>query len=520
MVTKPGIENAQKHNLLEMTELPKDIIWSGSADLFEIEFIGKKDNEMKKNCSKVILVSLVFCFVCFTSSWATALHQYTITHLTLGGTWSTALAINELGQVVGTSQISGDASYHGFIYSTGTITDIGSISPYDINNLGQVVGYYNTVIDGYSTVRSFIYRNGTLKDLGTISSDRKAQSWANGINDFGQVVGSANMGYEGINFHAYLYNGKAMKNIDPDEQSEALAINNYGMVIGSEKDGRIFLYSESERVIEWLDIFGSALDINDQGEFVGRGSWSPGSEGAFLYREGKIIALGDLSDSGYTVPLAINESSQIVGQSDMGYVDMWGHRIDHAFLYDNGMMTDLNTLIPANSGWELMYATDINNRGQIVGYGVRDGKFQLVCYDEDGYGYLPCYKLPVYSAFLLTPIPEVTIDIKPGGDPNSINPRNMGKIPVAILSKKDFDAPSQVDQNSLTFGSTGNEKSLAFCNQSSKDVNGDGFKDVVCHFNTQSTGFQCFDTVGILRGKTVNGTPIEASDSVKIVRCK
>lgn len=477
---------------------------------------------MKRICSKGILVLLVFCFVCFTSSWTNALHQYTVTHLTLGGTWSTALAINELGQVVGTSQISGDASYHGFIYDKGTITDIGSIYPNDINNLGQVVGYYSTEINGNSTVRSFIYSNGSVTDLSTISSDPRAQSWANGINDFGQVVGSANTMYVGSGFHAYLYSDGVMEDIDTigpyHEQSEAWVINNRGVVLAGERDGRIFLYRGG---VTWrLNIFGNALDMNDRGEFVGSGSWGTGLGGAFLYREGELTVLGDLSDSGDTTPLAINESSQIVGQSDVGYVERpWGYRrIDHAFLYDNGVMTDLNTLIPANSGWELMYATDINNRGQIVGYGVRDGKFQEVCYEEDGYTH--CYNFPVYSAFLLTPISEVTIDIKPGGNPNSINPRNMWRIPVAILSTKDFDAPSQVDQKSLTFGSTGDEESLAFCNRFPKDVNGDGLKDVVCHFYTWATGFRCVDTEGILRGNTIDGTPIGGSDSLKIVRCK
>jgi len=473
---------------------------------------------MKKNCPKVVLVLLVFCFVCFTSSWATA--QYTVTHLTLGGTWSTAQAINDLGQVVGTSQIPGDTSYHGFIYDKGTITDIGPINPYDVNNLGQVVGYYNTKINCDSTVRSFIYSNGTLTDLGTISSssDPRAQSWANGINDIGQVVGSANTEYVGSNFHAYLYSDNVMENIDPEEQSEALAVNNYGMVIGNERDGGVFLYSEG--VIERLEIFGGALDINDHGEFVGWGSWGDGSEGAFLYREGELIPLGSLSDSGNTKPLAINEGSQIVGQSGIGYVERpWGYsHIDHAFLYENGVMTDLNTLVPANSGWELMYATDINNRGQIVGYGVRDGQFQEVCYEEGGTTY--CYRFPIYSAFLLSPILETTIDIKPGWDSNSINPRNRGRIPVAILSTINFDAPSQIDQNSLTFGSTGNEESLLNCNRRPRDVDGDGLNDVICYFNIRSTGFQCVDTEGILRGNTVDGMPIEGRDSVKIVRCQ
>jgi probable HAF family extracellular repeat protein len=474
----------------------------------------------------MILVLLVFCFACFSSSWATPLHKYSIKHLTLGGTWSTAIAINELGQVIGTSQISGDASSHGFIYHKGRITDIGSIYPYNINNLGQVVGHYNTEINGDPTVRSFIYSDGTLTDLGTISSDPRAQSWANGINDFGEVVGSANTVYVGSRFHAYFYRDGVMEDIDTigpdDEQSEAWVINNRGMVVGSERDGGVFLYSDG--VMRRLNIIGNAFDMNDRGEFVGFGSWDFGLQGAFLYRDGEFTALGDLSDSGHTTPRAINESSQTVGQSDIGTVERpWGYsHIGHAFLYDKGVMTDLNTLIPANSGWELMYATDINNSGQIVGYGIRDGKFKEECYGDDNDTY--CYNFPVYSAFLLTPILEgtleVNINIRPGRNSNKVNPRNRGMIPVAILSTKDFDAPSQVDRKSLTFGPTGNEESLAFCNKHPKDVDGDGLKDVVCHFYAQSTGFQCIDTEGTLRGNAVNGDPIEGRDSVKIVRCK
>jgi probable HAF family extracellular repeat protein len=475
---------------------------------------------MKRKCSKVILVLLVFCFACYSSSWANPFHKYTIKHLTLGGTWGTAIAINERGQVVGTSQIPGDASHHGFIYHKGTITDIGRIYPYNINNLGQVVGHYNTEIDGDSTVRSFIYSNGTLADLGTISSDSRAQSWANGINDFGQVVGSANTVYVGSRFHAYFYGNGVMEDIDtigPDyEQSEAWVINNRGMVVGSERDGGVFLYSDG--VMRRLNILGNAFDMNDRGEFVGFGSWGPGLRGAFLYREGEFTALGDLGDSGHTAPRAINESSQIVGQSDIGYVERpWGYsHIGHAFLYDNGLMTDLNTLIPANSGWELMYATDINNRGQIVGYGVRDGKFQRVCYEDDSDTY--CYNFPVYSAFLLTPILEVTIDSKPWWNSNSVNLRETGIIPVAVLSTKNFCAPKMLNRNTLTFGAKGNEKSLSFC--SSIDVNRDGYRDLLCFFYNETAGFHCGNTKGILKGKTVDGMPIEGRDTVKIVPCR
>ena len=110
------------------------------------------------------------------------------------------------------------------------------------------------------------------------------------------------------------------------------------------------------------------------------------------------------------------------------------------------------------------------------------------------------------------PVVEVEIDIKPGSDPNSINPKSKGKIAVAILSTADFDAPNEVDKDSLTFGRTGDEESLAFCTKSNEDVNGDGLDDVVCHFNTQDTGFEVDDTEGILKGWTAGGVPIEGRD--------
>jgi hypothetical protein len=108
----------------------------------------------------------------------------------------------------------------------------------------------------------------------------------------------------------------------------------------------------------------------------------------------------------------------------------------------------------------------------------------------------------------LPPIP-VTINA-----PNIILVRSHGNVPVTIFSTLDFDA-GVVDQNSLTFGATGDEQSLAFCNDG-KDVNGDGLSDLVCHFYAGFTGFNRRDTVAILKGQTIDGTPIGGSDSVKI----
>jgi hypothetical protein len=47
-----------------------------------------------------------------------------------------------------------------------------------------------------------------------------------------------------------------------------------------------------------------------------------------------------------------------------------------AFLYEHGKFQELNSLVPENSGWDLTWAFDINNRGQIVGYGMLNGNFR------------------------------------------------------------------------------------------------------------------------------------------------
>jgi hypothetical protein len=110
----------------------------------------------------------------------------------------------------------------------------------------------------------------------------------------------------------------------------------------------------------------------------------------------------------------------------------------------------------------------------------------------------------------------VDIDIKPGSSAGPIRLSSNGKIPVAILSTPTFDAPSKVDQTSLTFGRSGYEHSLASCD-TPVDVNGDGLPDLLCHFTTRLTRFQIDDTEGVLRGRTLDDLLLEGRDSIKVV---
>lgn len=118
-----------------------------------------------------------------------------------------------------------------------------------------------------------------------------------------------------------------------------------------------------------------------------------------------------------------------------------------------------------------------------------------------------------------TPTPpssiNLNIDIKPGSLLNPVNIKSKGRIPVAIVSSAGFYAPVRVNKTSLLFGRVGNETSLSSCNSVGEDVNYDGFLDLVCHFNTQQTGFQSGNTKGKLNGKTIDGVDLTGDDAIQ-----
>lgn len=111
---------------------------------------------------------------------------------------------------------------------------------------------------------------------------------------------------------------------------------------------------------------------------------------------------------------------------------------------------------------------------------------------------------------------QITIDIRPKKSPNNINPKSKGKVNVAILSNKSIDVTKMLDQATLTFGRTGDEKSLAQCEKKTKDVNLDGLPDLTCRFMVSNTGFQAGDGFGILRFNDINGAPYEGRDTIII----
>lgn len=110
------------------------------------------------------------------------------------------------------------------------------------------------------------------------------------------------------------------------------------------------------------------------------------------------------------------------------------------------------------------------------------------------------------------------IDIRPGKPANRINPKSMGKIKVAILSTRTFDATKAVAHASVSFGRTGSERSLVNCAKKFKDVNSDGLPDLICQFSLRHAGFQAGNTVAFLRfNDTERGIPYEGRDTITTV---
>ncbi len=113
------------------------------------------------------------------------------------------------------------------------------------------------------------------------------------------------------------------------------------------------------------------------------------------------------------------------------------------------------------------------------------------------------------------------VDIKPGGEPNSIRTASRGRIPVAILGSEIFDV-TEIDVTTLAFGPAGAAPahdltdSIVYAEHLG-DVNGDGLTDLVSHYRTQETGIAPGDTQACLMGDLISGVPIVGCDTIRTV---
>ncbi len=164
-----------------------------------------------------------------------------------------------------------------------------------------------------------------------------------------------------------------------EQPSQSLDINNLGQVVGFSPDvidGKFQQYRavlwDSDGNVEDLGINGFANGINDQGQIVGSES-TPEGDRAFLLNSttGDKIDLGVLGTNSQGISSSaaskINNISQVIGSSSSSSGNV-------AFIWENGVLSNLNDLIPADSGWILDSATDISDTGYIVGNGRLNGQ--------------------------------------------------------------------------------------------------------------------------------------------------
>jgi probable HAF family extracellular repeat protein len=335
---------------------------------------------------KNTIVAVLFVFALISVAARPAFSQsyaYTVTDLgTLpGGILSEARAINNSGQVVGNAVVNGQ--WHGFIYSDGVMTDIGTLptgmnsSVFAINAFGEVVGtadveHVTNQFQPTMESHAILYQNGQLIDLGSLPGssdspmsvlnknfDNRAAAAAYGVNDRGVAVGMA----RGT---VMIYQDGVMRGINSQNVATALDINNLGQMVGQTRSGTEASPIVHAFLMDGLSVrelgaddpshFSYAAAINDYGTVVGGSAPAGGPIRAFAYTNGEMTDLGVLPGHLSSVAMGVNNRGVIVGSGD-----------NTAFVYKDGVMSDLNDLIPP--GFQLVYAVGINDSGQIIATG-------------------------------------------------------------------------------------------------------------------------------------------------------
>jgi probable HAF family extracellular repeat protein len=316
---------------------------------------------------------------------AAASTTYTITNLgslgPVGYDITEPEAINASGQVAGFSETSTTVTFpcpghykpprtcsshpqHAFLYSNGTMTDLGArggaakgSSGLAINASGEVAGLSQTATAGVT--HAALWTGTTTVDLGALAP-LSSGSWSSayGINGSGQVVGAWAPGENGTGtHHPWLYSNGTMTSLpEPSGLTSCVpaAINNSGEIVGYCIDG-----SGNDHGVVWqngtvttLGTLGglqveTVTAINNNGQIAGRGTTSTGALDGFLDSNGTVTDLG-----ASFFPVALNDNGVIVDIT--GLIDI------------GGTVQNLDNLIPASSGYTISVVFGINDNGQIA----------------------------------------------------------------------------------------------------------------------------------------------------------
>ena len=250
------------------------------------------------------------------------------------------------------------------------VTDLGrDCSAHALNERGQIVG----VCGRGDSARGVLWWHGKETNLGRLRPDLVTEPGA--INDRGQVVGVATRvrpnanGGVATEDHAFIWeNGRIRELTAPGATlTDATAINNRGQILGYGRarpgaaPGHLFWDAGRVTAVP-LEVWA----MNDRGQVVGHArNAKTGSEDAYIWENGQMRDLGSLADgaggrSTFTSAVDINDRGQVVGISSSATGA--AHPPTHAFLWQNGRMTDLTPSLGVNSDAEA-----VNERGQVIG---------------------------------------------------------------------------------------------------------------------------------------------------------
>ncbi len=378
-----------------------------------------------------------------------------------GGGSSAPIWITANGLIAGTSENGqtdplypgGLPENHAVLWQQGQIMDLGTLpeggyqsEANAVNSAGQVVGSaLNTVPDANSMAvgnfwlfnvpygyqqRAFLWdKQHGMQDLGTLPGGTDAEALL--INEPGQVVGYS---YTASTQSGACYPLATNSFIWEKEKGMtdlggfggtctlATALNDQGQVVG----GSNLTGDQSSSAFLWENgslhklrgslggDFTGAFAINDQGEAVGYG-YLPGNNEfhATLWMSVKSVTdLGVVGNDSCSYAAVINAKTQVVGSS--GGCGSGGFR---AFLWEQGAIFDLNSLIPPGSAVYLQITNAINDRGEIAGTGVdangNQHAFLLIPCDENHPGVEGCdYSLVDATTVTQSPAPRYVPGLK------------------------------------------------------------------------------------------------------------